>query len=99
MVLLRSALIDGEHATRYIAIRILEMITPIKIIDPRIARHVPVPQEGKLLMKYTDIEPSHRQQVVQVRTLDPRPWTLSPYHTAHPIVQAILTGTNTESAA
>ncbi|KZP11225.1 hypothetical protein FIBSPDRAFT_937619 [Athelia psychrophila] len=89
----------GTAQPARLVIRILEMITPITVVEPEIARRFLMPQEGKLLMKYRKVESSNRQEVGQVQTLGTRPLTLGAKYTAHPIVQAILRGTNTKSAA
>ncbi|KZP22827.1 hypothetical protein FIBSPDRAFT_930975 [Athelia psychrophila] len=80
----------GSTQPDRLAIRILEMITPVTISHPEIAHHIPVPQEGKLIMKYTQREPRIGKTGSRPKTLAPRPWTLRAKQTAHPVIQAIL---------
>ncbi|KZP33912.1 hypothetical protein FIBSPDRAFT_847075 [Athelia psychrophila] len=76
------------------------MITPVTVSRPEMEHCVPVPQEGKLVMKCTRREPRYRRVGgSRPLTLDPQPWTLTARTTAHPVIQAILRETTTDAAA
>ncbi|KZP33730.1 hypothetical protein FIBSPDRAFT_1035743 [Athelia psychrophila] len=81
----------GSAQPDQLGIRILEMITPVTVSNPEFAHRIPVPQEGRLVMKYTKCGPNNTgKQGLSPRTLDPRPWTLNAQMTEHPVIQAIL---------
>ncbi|KZP33917.1 hypothetical protein FIBSPDRAFT_943017 [Athelia psychrophila] len=89
----------GSTQPDQLAIRILEIITPVTVSKPDVAHRVPMPQEGKLVMKYAKRGPNDgTTRGASPLTLDPRPWTLNARMTAHPVIQAILRGTNTDLA-
>ncbi|KZP33913.1 hypothetical protein FIBSPDRAFT_943014 [Athelia psychrophila] len=80
----------GSTQPDQLAIRILEMITPVTISNPEFAHRIPMPQEGELVMRYTKHGPKTGMLGPRPKTLDPRPWTLNAQMTAHPVIQAIL---------
>ncbi|KZP27440.1 hypothetical protein FIBSPDRAFT_1040263 [Athelia psychrophila] len=80
----------GSTQPDQLAICILEMITPVTVSNPKFVGRIPMPQEGKLVMKYTKCGPKNGKPGGQPLTLDPRPWTLNAQTTAHPVIQAIL---------
>lgn len=71
-----------------LALRIIKMVNPVTTVHPEIAHHIPMPQEGELMMRYT--KRPEGVDGIKEKTLDPRPWTLDARNTAHPVVQAIL---------
>ena len=72
----------------HMAIRILKMTEPVTVVEPELAHKVPWPEEGQLVMKYTE-------RVSYSKIGDPRPWTLDARVAAHPVIQAILRRTPT----
>ncbi|KAF7966556.1 hypothetical protein HWV62_37879 [Athelia sp. TMB] len=89
-----SALCAFEaHASQpaSMVMRILKITTPVSVVRPELAHLVPLPEEGQLVMRYTQGSPSARPGA-RLKTMHPVPWTLGAGIVAHPAVQSILLG-------
>ncbi|KZP27548.1 hypothetical protein FIBSPDRAFT_928066 [Athelia psychrophila] len=73
-----------------LALRIVEMSTPVATAEPNYAHLIPMPQVDDLVMRYTRAPEGIGKGVA--RTVGPRPWTLDARTTVQPVVQAILRG-------
>ncbi|KAF7982187.1 hypothetical protein HWV62_29975 [Athelia sp. TMB] len=81
----------GSAQPDSLSVRVLKITTPVSVVRPELAHLVPLPEEGQLVMRYTQGSPSARPGA-RLKTMHPVPWTLGAGIVAHPAVQSILLG-------